>query len=274
MQSNAAAAPMTSDIFLTVDGMNTNAIWSRVNQELNAGRRVWLAGQLVEPFAQSLGHSHQGRNWILVTCQGTQHEWTYRLRDILVSAVALVLLAPVYGILALLVKLSSPGPILYSTSVVGKAKRHFIWRKFRSMVAHDRVEDEAARADRFRVFAEQKHKGKVIDDHRVTRIGHFMRKHSLDELPQLWNVFIGEMTLVGPRPCLPYEAEIFPSWARKRFQVQPGLTGLWQVAGRGRTTLEEGLMMDVYYVFARSFGLDTRLVIKTLGVVFFGEGGR
>ena len=208
MESTATADSAYRDIFLAVDGMNADAVWSRVDQERDAGRDVWLAGELVEPFARSFGLPREGRNSILVPRRTAQHEWAYRVRDILVSALALILLAPVFAILAVMVKRSSPGPVFYMAVVVGRAQRHFVWRKFRSMIAADQHKDYTARADQFRVFAEQKHRGKLLDASRVTPIGRFLRKHSLDELPQLWNVLRGDMALVGPRPCLPYEAEV------------------------------------------------------------------
>jgi lipopolysaccharide/colanic/teichoic acid biosynthesis glycosyltransferase len=190
-----------------------------------------------------------------------------------VSALALVLLSPLLLLIALLVKGSSPGPVLYETAGVGQQRR-FVWRKFRSMRVLDPQLDQAARREKFRAFAQAKQTGKVIDAQRVTRVGAFLRKYSLDEPPQLWSVLKGEMTLVGPRPCLPYELEFFPGWAAARFQVRPGLTGVWQVVGRGEVTLEQGLVMDVYYVHARSFALDVRLALDTVYVMLRGEGDK
>ena len=105
-------------------------------------------------------------------------------------------------------------------------------------------------------------------------MGRLLRKHSLDELPQLFNVLKGQMSLVGPRPCLPYEAELYPAWAQRRFQMTPGLTGIWQVHGRSRVGLNEGLTMDGFYPYMRSFLFDLKLIWQTVGVLFKGEGGR
>jgi lipopolysaccharide/colanic/teichoic acid biosynthesis glycosyltransferase len=115
---------------------------------------------------------------------------------------------------------------------------------------------------------------KVIDEERVTPIGRFLRKYSIDELPQLWNVLAGQMCLVGPRPCLPYEAAYFSGWREGRFKVKPGLTGIWQVFGRGRVGFDEAAALDRYYVYRRSFLFDLYLMIKTIGVVLTGAGAK
>jgi lipopolysaccharide/colanic/teichoic acid biosynthesis glycosyltransferase len=114
---------------------------------------------------------------------------------------------------------------------------------------------------------------KLGHDNRVTRVGAVLRRCSLDELPQFWNVLRGDMSLVGPRPVLPWEAELFPSWAGRRFDVQPGVTGLWQVSGRNRLTMTEGLALDVRYVASRTLRLDLLILVRTVGAVI-GRGGR
>jgi lipopolysaccharide/colanic/teichoic acid biosynthesis glycosyltransferase len=115
---------------------------------------------------------------------------------------------------------------------------------------------------------------KVIDPERVTSIGRVLRKYSIDELPQFWNVLVGQMSLVGPRPCLPYEAEFFNGWRQQRFKVKPGLTGIWQVFGRGRVGFDEAAALDIYYIYRRSFWFDLYLIMKTIEVVITGEGAR
>jgi len=162
--------------------------------------------------------------------------------------------------------------------VAGEGGRFFLWRKFRSMTVAGKEEVERRQAS-FRAYAEGSLSGangerafKVINRQRVTPLGHLIRKHSLDELPQLGNVFRGEMSLVGPRPCLPYEMEYFAGWRWRRFTVPPGLTGMWQVFGRGRVGHEEAAAMDVFYTYRRSFGLDLYLMWKTAAIVVNGEG--
>lgn len=274
MDSVAAAQETVGAVYLVTDGSDAETVWRRVETELAAGRRVWLGGALVANVTKRFGVERNGQRYIALTPLAARPEGLYRARDIVLSAASLIVLAPVFGLLAVLVKLSSPGPVFYATTVVGKGRRKFVWRKFRSMRVKRETEDETARREQFRAFAQGQHQGKVIDMTRVTRIGAFLRRYSLDEMPQLWNVLRGEMALVGPRPCLPYEAEMFPAWAGRRFDVRPGLTGIWQVAGRARVTLEEGLAMDVIYGYTRSFGGDLRLMLETVLVMLRGEGGK
>src|SRR5581483_9727708 len=241
------------DVWLDADGMTLDALWTAVDRALAEGRRVWIGGAAFERLSRQFGVAHDGRSWLCLSPSLPRRVGAaYRLRDLLCAGMALVLCAPVLAVLAFLVKRSSPGPVFYSTTVLGEGKIPFRWYKFRSMRVRGEDQERAARRARFRAYAEGKLQGKVIDPSRVTPIGRFLRKYSLDELPQLWNVVKGQMTLVGPRPCLPYEAEVFAEWAQRRFAVRPGLTGIWQVFGRSRVSLEEGLGMDVYYTYARS----------------------
>ena len=196
-----------------------------------------------------------------------------RLRDVAVATVGLTLLSPLFAVLSVLVHRSSPGSVFFTTAVIGKGGRSFIWRKFRSMRPAAPA-DEARRRDAYRALVEQSTGGKLVDESRVTPVGRFIRRHSLDELPQLWNVLRGEMTLVGPRPCLPYEYDVQAPWQRLRFRVTPGLTGPWQAYGRGRISVDEMALMDYCYSYRRSFLLDLRIILRTIRVVITGEGGR
>lgn len=263
-----------ADVWLDADTQSPDALWERVDRELDQGHGVWLTGASFDKLARQFGRAQAGRRWIAIRPRrAARAEALYRARDVVLSGTALLLLSPLFPLAALLIKRSSPGPVFYSTAVVGKARTHFVWRKLRSMRPMSRRDDERTRRQKFRAYAQGRVPGKVIADERVTPIGKLLRKYSLDELPQLWNVLRGEMTLVGPRPCLPYEAEEFPAWGRRRFGVRPGLTGVWQVLGRGRVSLDELLTMDVYYTYARSFWFDARVMLLTLGVVFSGTGG-
>ena len=274
LDSMVGAHGRAAEIFLDADGNDPEAVWARVETELAAGHRVWLTGALFAHLSARVGIERDGQNWILLAPRARHHEWVGRVRDVVLSSAALIALAPFFALLAFLVKRSSPGPVCYATTVVGKGRRNFVWRKFRSMRVVSQTDDESARREQFRAFSQGQYQGKVIDATRVTPLGAFLRKYSLDELPQLWNVFKGDMALVGPRPCLPYEAEMFPAWAARRFRVRPGLTGVWQVTGRARVPLAEGLAMDVYYCFARSLAGDLKLMLETVRVMLRGEGGK
>lgn len=196
--------------------------------------------------------------------------------DVLVSLIGLALLSPLFAAIAVLIRLDSPGAALFRQLRVGKDGRLFTCFKFRSMYqdADDRIHREAIRrlAAGQSLNAQGKIRGKLIADPRVTRVGRVLRRTSLDELPQLINVLRGEMSLVGPRPAIPYELEHYQSWQHQRYLVKPGLTGPWQVYGRGRTGLLEMLEMDVAYATNWSLSYDLKLIVLTIPAVLTGGG--
>lgn len=269
-------------LFLDGGDLQPQVLFHQIEASLERGNQVWVSAPLLEPLAESLGRARDGQRWLVLEPHpGSAPAWLFRVRDVLVAAIALAVLSPILGCIALLVRLSSPGPVFYATEVVGRGHRRFTWRKFRSMRLLNHDEDERQRKAEIRRFIEQtrggaRHSGdtdfKVVDACRVTPVGRVLRRYSLDELPQLLNVLKGQMTLVGPRPCLPYEVEFYPLWARRRFDVTPGLTGVWQVYGRGRVGFDESMAMDKYYIHRRSFAFDAYLMLKTVAVVFTGKG--
>ena len=234
-------------------------------------------------LARALGRRRWGRECVVLSPEPPSRAAlvALRLRDVLVAGAGLAALAPFFGAVALLIKRSSPGPVLFATEVVGRNGQTFVWHKLRSMRVGSAT-DDVRRREQYRAFlADQRGAArqatasrKVIDEARVTGIGRFLRRHSLDELPQLWNVLKGEMTLVGPRPCLPYEYGLHEPWQRLRYRVTPGLTGPWQAYGRSKVAFDEMALMDYCYSYMRSFWLDLRLILRTALVVVTGEGGR
>jgi len=201
-----------------------------------------------------------------------------RLMDVVVSAVALLLLAPLFLLVALVVKLSSKGPILFKQERLGQFGKPFTFLKFRSMYVNN--DPHIHREFMKRVISgnhedegdSQKQKYyKMTNDPRITRVGRFLRKTSLDELPQFFNVLRGDMSLVGPRPPLPYECQEYDIWHRRRvFEVKPGLTGLWQVNGRSRVRFDDMVRLDLQYVRSWSLWLDILILIKTPAAIMFG----
>jgi lipopolysaccharide/colanic/teichoic acid biosynthesis glycosyltransferase len=197
--------------------------------------------------------------------------------DVLGSATALFLLSPLMGTLALLIKLSSKGPILFRQPRVGYRGIPFTFLKFRTMRdCNDRavhkefiqrfIAGEMNSSEPLTIY-------KIKDDPRVTRIGKFLRKTSLDELPQFWNVLMGEMSLVGPRPPIPYEVEYYDIWHWRRIlEVKPGLTGLWQVKGRSRTTFNDMVRLDLQYAKSWSIWLDLKIMFETPIAMISGDG--
>jgi lipopolysaccharide/colanic/teichoic acid biosynthesis glycosyltransferase len=201
-----------------------------------------------------------------------------RTLDIVGSALALVLLAPALIVIAALVKLTSPGPALFAQTRVGHRAKLFTARKFRTMHAHADPAVHREFVSRFiRAGGDDAPPAtgvfKLTNDLRITPLGRLLRKTSLDELPQLWNVLCGEMSLVGPRPPVPYEYAQYRPWHRRRvIDAKPGLTGLWQVTGRSRTTFDEMVRLDLRYARTRSFRTDLVIIGRTPPVVICGKG--
>jgi exopolysaccharide biosynthesis polyprenyl glycosylphosphotransferase len=189
--------------------------------------------------------------------------------DIVLSSVALLLLAPVFGLIALAIRLDSPGAAIYWQPRRGRANSTFRIAKFRTMF----VGSEQRRADVLHMNEVDgplfKIKGR---DPRVTRIGAFLRRTSLDELPQLWNVLRGEMSLVGPRPFVVYEADRIIGWASRRLDMTPGITGLWQVLGRNDIPFDEMVKLDYLYVTNWSLWWDLKILCQTIPVVLGRRG--
>jgi lipopolysaccharide/colanic/teichoic acid biosynthesis glycosyltransferase len=193
-----------------------------------------------------------------------------RTLDWLGSAALLLVLAPLFAVVAVLIKLDSPGPVLFRQERVGRGGRPFVCLKFRSMrVDADQKVHAAYVAERIRQGLPLL---KLKADPRITRIGGFLRATSIDELPQLWNVLRGEMSLVGPRPALAYEVELYDAAQRRRLLVKPGVTGLAQVYSRGKGTLSEYVGHDLEYVARRNFWLDVKILLITLPAVLKGHG--
>lgn len=200
-----------------------------------------------------------------------------RLFDVAVASLCLLLLSPVLLVVAVLVRATSPGGALFRQSRLGRHGRPFELYKFRTMVT-DCPDDIHREYVRKLLVEDQPPAGgqsglfKIEGDPRVTRVGRLLRRTSIDELPQLVNVIRGEMSLVGPRPALAWEAELFGSAYAARFLVPPGLTGLWQVSGRNSLTMRQGLVLDLEYVAKRSFAFDLKILCRTVPAVFTTSG--
>jgi exopolysaccharide biosynthesis polyprenyl glycosylphosphotransferase len=192
-----------------------------------------------------------------------------RVLDIVVSATALLLLSPILAIVALFIRLDSKGPILFSQTRVGKRGKEFRFWKFRSMC----VDAEQRKAT---LMKNNEMQGGVIfkmkNDPRITRVGKFIRKYSIDELPQLWNVLIGDMSLVGPRPPLPKEVAQYTPYQHQRLDVTPGITCVWQVSGRSDIPFPQQVNMDLEYIANQSFLYDIALLLRTVPAVLGARG--
>jgi len=204
-----------------------------------------------------------------------------RALDIIGSTLALIVFSPIFAIIALAIKATSRGPVLFKQQRVGRHGKRFTFLKFRSMrVDNDSTVHEeyvkkliAGQAERKSSNGNGEGVFKLTEDHRITRVGSFLRRTSLDEMPQFLNVLIGDMSLVGPRPAIPYEVAAYQTWHRRRvLEVKPGITGLWQVNGRSRVTFDEMVRLDLRYARAWSPWMDIKILLLTPRAVVLGEG--
>ena len=192
-----------------------------------------------------------------------------RTMDIVLSILAIILGSPIFLITALLVKVTSPGPIIFSQVRVGRFGRHFKFYKFRSMY----IDAEARKAE----LLKQNESGdgvifKMKRDPRITPVGRFIRKFSIDELPQLFNVILGDMSLVGPRPPLPQEVRTYTLEERKRLNITPGITCLWQVSGRSELPFSKQIALDKEYIASQSVWKDFLILLRTVPAILTGKG--
>jgi lipopolysaccharide/colanic/teichoic acid biosynthesis glycosyltransferase len=196
----------------------------------------------------------------------------------MISTLALIFLAPVLLCLWMAIRLDSPGPAVFRQRRIGRGEKPFICFKFRTM--HDNVDEDLHRDAIRRLWTGERISNdpdipyKIADDPRTTRVGRWLRRTSLDELPQLVNVLRGEMSLVGPRPAIPYELQYFGDCRQKRHDVKPGITGVWQVRGRGRLDPGAMLALDVEYAMTWSIWTDLKLILLTIPVVLMRRGAR
>jgi len=207
----------------------------------------------------------------------------YRLKrvlDVIAASLGLLVAMPFAAVIAVLIKATSPGPVLFRQERVGKDGRTFVFYKFRSMRVGT---DDGEHRKYIKLFIEgneeelKKLQGgkklyKLTGDERVTSVGRFLRRTSLDEVPQLYNVLRGEMSMVGPRPHLAYEVELYKDWYRRRLCGLPGITGWWQIHGRSRVPFEKAVEMDIWYLEHQSLILDLRIMLRTITKATVGRG--
>jgi exopolysaccharide biosynthesis polyprenyl glycosylphosphotransferase len=207
----------------------------------------------------------------LLTFSATPHDeirlLVKRLTDLLLAGAAVVFLLPFMVLIALLIRLTSPGPAIFRQVRCGLNGRRFVFYKFRSMCQNA----EAMRAD-VEHLSERKLAMKIPNDPRLTGVGRWLRKFSIDEWPQLWNVLKGDMSLVGPRPALPDEVEQYKRWQRRRLRMRPGITSLWAVSGRDSVDFETWMKLDMQYIDQWSLGLDWKILLRTIPHVLSGKG--
>lgn len=240
----------------------------------NVGLKVHVAVNLFDlKFSRAKQTDLQG--FPLLVFESTPdrlgHLFIKRLIDFTASGIALVVLVPVFIVLAILIKMTSQGPVYFKQPRCGLYGRQFILFKFRTMV----FDAESKLKDILKYNEMDGPVFKMANDPRITKVGKWLRKFSLDELPQLWNVFKGDMSLVGPRPPLPSEVQNYDNWQRRRLSMRPGITCLWQASGRSKINdFREWMKLDIEYIDNWSLGLDFKILFKTIPVVLLGIGAK
>jgi exopolysaccharide biosynthesis polyprenyl glycosylphosphotransferase len=223
------------------------------------------------PHVNSHIHLERIGNSPLLTFSATPHDevrlLVKRVTDVVVAALALVLVSPIMLVVGLLIRLTSPGPVIFRQERCGLNGRRFVFYKFRSM-----CEDAHSRRGEVAHLSERDLAIKIPNDPRLTPVGRWLRKFSFDELPQLWNVLKGDMSLVGPRPPIPEEVEQYKRWQRRRLRMRPGLTCLQAVSGRDGVDFETWMKLDMEYIDNWSLGLDWKIIMRTFPSILSGRG--
>jgi undecaprenyl-phosphate galactose phosphotransferase len=268
------------DIIITDEEMDKPTLISLLDFCKIAGINAWFPPKLM-PVIDIKIHIDNFCGLPMIRLCSQKNTWLFnKLKhgvDALISLVIFILQLPLFLAISLAVKLDSTGPVFYRSRAVGKNGEVFQMYKFRSMM-------QDASNSLHKEFVTRLIKGeigetsdecrplKITDDPRVTRVGKFLRKFSLDELPQLINVLKGDMSLVGPRPCLPYEFDCYQEWCKKRVSVRAGITGLWQVTGRSSVSFEDMILLDLYYIYNRNLAIDFNILFETIFVVLGKKG--
>jgi exopolysaccharide biosynthesis polyprenyl glycosylphosphotransferase len=267
------------EILIAIDNINYDTMISIVQRCLEFDKVVRIYSNFLKTLEEKLNVELYAGIPVIMLSQYSLSGKAWKIKriiDIIFSGIALIALLPFFIITAVGIKVSSSGPVFYIQKRIGKDGKPINFYKFRSMhiaksdeghkkFVQNFIKDKSGNKD-IRIF-------KITDDPRIFKFGKFIRKTSIDELPQLYSVLKGDMSLIGPRPCLPYEWEVYSDWHKKRLHAIPGCTGLWQVVGRSMVSFEEMVLLDLYYISNMSIWFDFKIIIKTFPVLFLGKGG-
>jgi exopolysaccharide biosynthesis polyprenyl glycosylphosphotransferase len=288
LEAIAAAQPAPRQVFLDGGSLGFKATFDLIAAARARGAEVYVTGRLVSPLDTTGILLHLFETPVMRVRQdpavGEHVPAAKRAFDIVAATLALVLLAPAFAVIAILIKRDSPGPVFYRQPRIGLRGRPFDFVKFRSMLVDNDAAEHRDVSCRFITEGPAALSSlpctdgygrplfKLPGGERVTGIGRWMRKYSVDELPQFWNVLKGDMSMVGPRPALGYEVESYKRWHRRRLEVAPGVSGLWQVAGRSRVGFDEMVFQDVIYSYNQSVLTDMSICLRTVPAVLMGRG--
>lgn len=262
------------DILISLEDKNNLYIQNVIDFCKRTGRTVHVISELYDIIPEKIEIDEIGgiSSFRLKKSSNFYNDKLKRLYDIIIALFVIVGFFPLWLLLILLIKITSNGPVFYKARVVGFNEEIFTMYKFRSMYYNTSTQTHEDYVTE--IIKNNKATEKIKNDSRITPVGKILRKLSIDEFPQFINVLIGNMSIVGPRPCLPYEYEIMDKWHRKRFAVKPGISGLWQIKGRNEVKFNDQIALDLYYIENRSIKLDFEIIIKTIPVMIFGRGGR
>ncbi|MBT8390334.1 MAG: sugar transferase, partial [Ignavibacteria bacterium] len=266
------------ELLIAVDDDNTERTLALIDSCKKLNISVRVTSELFDIVARRMKTESYFDVPVIDVSSHYNNSFTLALKrsfDIIFSSFTLIFLSPIIISIALVIKLTSPGSILFKQTRVGKYGKEFQFYKFRSMkVIIGEDEDRKKQMLEFMSDSNADLRTKIINDNRVTWIGKIIRTTSLDELPQLFNVIKGDMSLVGPRPCLPYEYENYDEWQKRRVKVIPGCTGVWQVWGRSTVSFKESVVLDLYYINNMSPWLDLQLVLQTIPAIIAARGAK
>jgi len=262
-----------SAVFLVDDGLDYNRMMELVVKSTNMGLETRVISKRFETFIDKIPAPVEvimdvAMLRFRVAKFQRWRKFVKRVFDVVISVVVLVVGLPVWVIVALLIKLESPGPVIFKQKRITKDGKIFTCYKFRSMYA----DAEQKLKEVLRYNEKQPQIFKMRDDPRITKVGSFIRRMSIDEIPQLINVLKGDISLVGPRTPIPQEVVKYKPWHKVRLRDKTGITGLWQVSGRSELDFDEMVILDIYYLLNRSLSLDFRIMVKTIFVVLFAKG--
>jgi len=269
-----------SELIVTNESIDKHTLIDLLDFCVDAGINVWFPPQLLKIVESKLYiDNFCGLKMIRLCTQ--KNTWFFnKIKhgfDALFTLPVFLVQLPIFLYFAIAIKMNSKGPVFYLAKAVGKNGKVFNMYKFRSMRTNNRPDLHKNYVTKL-INGEINNDGnpsqplKITDDPRVTSVGRILRRFSLDELPQMINVFKGDMSLVGPRPCLTYEYEIYKEWHKKRTVVRPGITGLWQVAGRSEVSFEDMILLDLYYIYNRTLLMDWNILFETIFVVLAKKG--
>ncbi len=267
------------ELVIAADDVSNTRLMSLMRQAKDTG----VAVKVVSSFFKTVGDATITESYTIhpaaTITRGLYSPITIfyqRVSDYIAASFGLLILSPLFFLAAVAIKATSRGPVFYRHKRVGKNGKLFDMYKFRSMYSEDREDEKRKKmmVEFINGHSNGNGDGKVVDSSRVTPVGRFLRKTSFDELPQLINVLRGEMSLVGPRPVLPYEFEAMKEWHHEREKILPGCTGFWQVYGRGKTSFDNMVVMDIYMIENMSPWLYVQLMLKTVTVLLLGRGAK